>query len=150
LASVVALQGKYRWGLSGYGSLLPSFARPDLDFSTPMINRLWDFYAFFLFLRIPYWHDLSSFKRSIANLEAKNRKFFSLICPVVNNTRHVHLATLAVKKIQEILSFVMLRRLKSTIIDGEPLLQLPEKKVVLTRLEFSQEERQIYDMVCNS
>ncbi|KAJ7896937.1 SNF2 family N-terminal domain-containing protein [Mycena leptocephala] len=112
LASAVALQGKYRWGLSG----------------TPMINCLWDFYAFFLFLRIPYWHDLSSFKRSIANLEAKN-------------------PTLAVKKIQEILSFVMLRRLKSTIIDGEPLLQLPEKKVVLTRLEFSQEERQIYDML---
>ncbi|KAJ7038866.1 SNF2 family N-terminal domain-containing protein [Mycena alexandri] len=93
---------------------------------TPMVNRLGDFYAYIRFLRIPCWHDLNTFKRQITKHEAKN-------------------STLAVKRLQEVLDVFLLRRLKSTVMDGKPLLQLLEKKVIIERLEFSDEERQIYD-----
>ncbi|KAJ7735953.1 SNF2 family N-terminal domain-containing protein [Mycena metata] len=93
---------------------------------TPMINRLGDFYAYIRFLKIACWHDFNTFKRHIIEHEAKN-------------------STLAVKKLQEILDVFLLRRLKSTVMGGKPLLRLPEKTVVIERLEFSKEERQIYD-----
>ncbi|KAJ7603205.1 SNF2 family N-terminal domain-containing protein [Mycena polygramma] len=101
-----ALSGRYRWCLSG----------------TPIINRLWDFYAQIRFLRVPYYHVLKTFRDEIARFETKN-------------------PTLAVKRLQSIVNPLMIRRLKS----DTPSLLLPEKKVILTRLEFSEEERQIYD-----
>ncbi|KAJ7161127.1 SNF2 family N-terminal domain-containing protein [Mycena filopes] len=93
---------------------------------TPMINRLSDFYAYIAFLKIPLWHDFKTFDRQIIKYENKN-------------------PTLAVKKLQEILDVFLLRRLKSTVVDGKPLLQLPEKKVIIVKLDFSRDEREIYN-----
>ncbi|KAF7300275.1 SNF2 family DNA-dependent ATPase [Mycena kentingensis (nom. inval.)] len=39
----------------------------------------------------------------------------------------------------------MLRRTKNSTLEGEPLLKLPPKEVLLVRLHFSDEEREIYD-----
>ncbi|TFY67000.1 hypothetical protein EVJ58_g1907 [Rhodofomes roseus] len=54
-------------------------------------------------------------------------------------------APLAGLRAQEILKPLLLRRTKDAEIEGEPLLQLPEKHIELEYLEFSDEERQLYD-----
>lgn len=41
----------------------------------------------------------------------------------------------------------MLRRKKDSMLDGKRLIDLPEKHVEMEKLEFSQEEREIYQMV---
>jgi SNF2 family DNA or RNA helicase len=41
----------------------------------------------------------------------------------------------------------MIRRMKTTLLDGKRLIELPEKIVTLVKLEFSAEERDIYKMV---
>lgn len=41
----------------------------------------------------------------------------------------------------------MLRRKKDSILDGKRLVELPEKYVEMEKLEFSPEEREIYQMV---
>lgn len=41
----------------------------------------------------------------------------------------------------------LLRRKKDTQLDGKPLIELPPKAIVLHRLEFTEEEREIYSMV---
>jgi len=41
----------------------------------------------------------------------------------------------------------LLRRKKDSMLDGKKLIELPEKEVNLIKLEFSQEERDIYQMV---
>ena len=38
--------------------------------------------------------------------------------------------------------------MKESMLDGKRLIELPAKTVSLVRLEFTQEERDIYDMVC--
>jgi SNF2 family DNA or RNA helicase len=55
-------------------------------------------------------------------------------------------APLASARAREVLKSVMLRRTKhSKREDGRPLLQLPEKDLELTFIEFSEEERALYE-----
>ena len=56
-------------------------------------------------------------------------------------------AGLATKRLQAILQTCILRRRKDTELDGRRLVELPPKEVVLTKLEFSQDERDIYKAV---
>ena len=57
------------------------------------------------------------------------------------------LAKLAVVRLQAIFSSFLLRRMKNSLLDGKRLIELPKKTVDLVKLEFSQEERDIYTMV---
>lgn len=41
----------------------------------------------------------------------------------------------------------MLRRKKDSMLDGKKLIELPTKHVEMEKLEFSKEEREIYQMV---
>jgi len=41
----------------------------------------------------------------------------------------------------------LLPRKKDSMLDGKQLIELPEKEVRLIKLEFSEEEREIYQMV---
>ncbi|KAJ9094678.1 hypothetical protein QFC21_005835 [Naganishia friedmannii] len=50
----------------------------------------------------------------------------------------------ACTRIQAILKFGCLRRTKDTLIDGKPLLQLPEKKVAIAEEDFDEDERALY------
>lgn len=45
------------------------------------------------------------------------------------------------------MSTFLLRRQKNTKLDGEPIIKLPEKDIKLVKLEFSKEERDVYNMV---
>ncbi|KAE9618533.1 putative DNA helicase chromatin remodeling SNF2 family [Lupinus albus] len=48
------------------------------------------------------------------------------------------------KKLQAVLRAIMLRRTKGTLIDGQPIINLPPKTIELTKVDFSGEERAFY------
>ncbi|KIK70117.1 hypothetical protein GYMLUDRAFT_255303 [Collybiopsis luxurians FD-317 M1] len=95
---------------------------------TPIINSLLDSYGIIRFLRITPWHDFQHFHPHISRLEKKNPQ-------------------LAITRLQAILNTFMLRRKKDSKLDGKILIELPPKDITLQRLEFSEEEREIYDAV---
>ncbi|KAJ7076087.1 SNF2 superfamily protein [Mycena belliarum] len=96
--------------------------------ATPIINNLTDVYGYIRFLRIRPWYDWSQFNDHIAKHEKKN-------------------PSLAVTRLQAILGLFMQRRLKTTMLNGKRLIELPEKVVELVSLQFSEEERDIYTRV---
>ncbi|KAJ7637082.1 SNF2 family N-terminal domain-containing protein [Roridomyces roridus] len=96
--------------------------------ATPLINGLKDAYGPIRFLRVRPWYDWSDFNSHVARLEKKNPQ-------------------LAVTRLQAIFRTFLLRRMKDTMLNGKRLIELPEKTVELVSLIFSQEERDIYQMV---
>ncbi|OAX39929.1 hypothetical protein K503DRAFT_865031 [Rhizopogon vinicolor AM-OR11-026] len=95
---------------------------------TPIINGLVDAYALFRFLRFRPWHDWQKFNGHVSIIEKKN--------PELASTR-----------LQAIFTLIMLRRKKDSLLDGKRLVELLPKHVEMEQLEFSQEEREIYQMV---
>ncbi|KNZ76960.1 hypothetical protein J132_10908 [Termitomyces sp. J132] len=95
---------------------------------TPIVNSLVDAYGYLRFLKVRPWYDWENFHRHIGSLEK----------------RKPHLA---LSRLQAIITTFLLRRMKDTTMDGKRLIELPEKKVSLVKLQFSEEERDIYKMV---
>ncbi|KAJ3514867.1 hypothetical protein NLJ89_g2121 [Agrocybe chaxingu] len=95
---------------------------------TPIVNSLADAFAYLRFLRMRPWYDWTKFQNEIGKLEKKK--------PGV-----------AVSRLQTVMNTFLLRRKKDSKLDGKPLIELPKKEIRLAKLEFSQEERAIYNMV---
>ncbi|KAF8488076.1 SNF2 family N-terminal domain-containing protein [Gautieria morchelliformis] len=95
---------------------------------TPIINSLSDGYALMRFLQIRPWYDWQDFNNHIAQLEKKR-------------------PDLASSRLQAILNACLIRRKKDSVLDGKKLIELPPKDVVLRRLTFTQDERDIYDVI---
>ncbi|KAJ4468754.1 SNF2 superfamily protein [Lentinula aciculospora] len=95
---------------------------------TPIINGLSDTYPYIRYLRIRPWYDFSEFHSQVGKLEKKNPQ-------------------LAITRLQAILNTFVLRRKKSSKLDGKVLVDLPPKEITLQHLEFTEEEREIYDAV---
>ncbi|KAF9003233.1 SNF2 family N-terminal domain-containing protein [Cyathus striatus] len=95
---------------------------------TPIINTLMDVYGYLRFLRIEPWCDIHEFRSRVGEQEKKN-------------------PNLAAKRLQAILKLFLLRRKKDSTLDGKRLIELPDKTIDLVKLEFSPEEREIYNMV---
>ncbi|KAF9486204.1 hypothetical protein BDN70DRAFT_822530 [Pholiota conissans] len=95
---------------------------------TPIVNGLADVYGYLRFLRIRPWYDWAHFQSHIGILEKKN-------------------PALAVARLQKVMTTFLLRRKKDSKLDGKNLIELPAKKIELAKLEFSEEEREIYSMV---
>ncbi|KAK6118173.1 hypothetical protein DH2020_048074 [Rehmannia glutinosa] len=93
---------------------------------TPIQNSVDELYSYFRFLRYDPYDKYKTFASSI--------KAFILRNPVQGY-----------KKLQVVLRNIMLRRTKGTLIDGEPIINLPPKHVHLSSVEFSLEERTFYD-----
>lgn len=92
---------------------------------TPIQNAVDDLYSYFRFLKYdPY---------------AVYKQFCSTIKVPIQ--RH---PTTGYRKLQAVLKTVMLRRTKGTCIDGKPIINLPEKHIVLRKVEFTDEERDFY------
>lgn len=92
---------------------------------TPIQNAVDDLYSYFRFLKYdPY---------------AVYKQFCSTIKVPIQ--RH---PTTGYRKLQAVLKTVMLRRTKGTCIDGKPIINLPEKHIVLRKVEFTDEEREFY------
>ncbi|KIJ63774.1 hypothetical protein HYDPIDRAFT_155277 [Hydnomerulius pinastri MD-312] len=95
---------------------------------TPIVNGLVDAYALFRFIKLRPWYDWQEFNSHIARLEKKR-------------------PDLASSRLQAIFRLILLRRKKDSLLDGKKLIELPVKHIEMEKLEFSQEEREIYLMV---
>ncbi|KAK1219704.1 hypothetical protein PQX77_017565 [Marasmius sp. AFHP31] len=95
---------------------------------TPIVNSLADTYGYIRFLRIRPFYDWNEFNEQVARPEKKN-------------------PALAVLRLQKIFDTFLLRRKKDTMLDGKRLIELPPRNVHLNKLEFSEEEKEVYEMV---
>src|ERR1700761_9204263 len=126
--AVTELSSKLRWCLT----------------ATPIVNGVVDVYGSLRFLKIRPWYDWTEFNPHVARLEKKQRTH-SIRCPNCSTQRCS--AQLAVTRLQTILGLFVLRRTKTSKLDGKRLIELPEKTVELVSLQFGQEERDIYTQV---
>ncbi|CAN8268981.1 unnamed protein product [Cochlearia groenlandica] len=92
---------------------------------TPIQNTIDDLYSYFRFLRYNPYAVYKSFYHTIK-------------APISKNPLHGY------KKLQVVLRAVMLRRTKGTLLDGQPIINLPPKKINLSKVDFSAEERSFY------
>ncbi|GAA5877102.1 hypothetical protein JCM16303_006167 [Sporobolomyces ruberrimus] len=95
---------------------------------TPVTNSLADLFPLFRYIQIKPWYTWESFREHVV-MHEKSR------------------GDLAGKRAQAILRTCMLRRKKDSKLDGKELISLPNKTIELFALEFSEEEREIYDAV---
>ncbi|GAA5916809.1 hypothetical protein JCM8208_004781 [Rhodotorula glutinis] len=95
---------------------------------TPVTNSLADLFPLFRFLQLKPWYDWKDYNQSVVSYEKKH-------------------PDTAGRKAQAILRTCMLRRKKDSKLDGKELISLKEKHINLHELEFSPEEREIYEMV---
>ncbi|KAL3615824.1 hypothetical protein CASFOL_040118 [Castilleja foliolosa] len=97
---------------------------------TPIQNSVDELYSYFRFLRYDPYDKFKTFGSSIK-------------APILRDSTNGY------RKLQVVLRNIMLRRTKGTFIDGEPIINLPPKKVELARVEFSVEERTFYDKLAS-
>ncbi|EJT99341.1 hypothetical protein DACRYDRAFT_23908 [Dacryopinax primogenitus] len=95
---------------------------------TPIINSLSDVFPLMRALRIHPWYEWRHFYSHIV----KNEKTNSHLCG---------------KRLQGVFRTCLLRRNKNTMLDGKRLIELPNKEIQTLMLDFSDDEREIYNMV---
>ncbi|KAG0557123.1 hypothetical protein KC19_11G104000 [Ceratodon purpureus] len=92
---------------------------------TPIQNSIDDLFSYFRFLRYCPWDVYKKFQHDIKD-------------PVSRNPNEGY------KKLQAILKPIVLRRTKTSFIDGKPIVNLPPRIVKLQQSEFSMDERFFY------
>ncbi|TYH85048.1 hypothetical protein ES332_D02G238500v1 [Gossypium tomentosum] len=92
---------------------------------TPIQNAIDDLYSYFRFLKYEPYSVYTAFCHGIKGSIAKDY-------------------VKGYKKLQAILKVVMLRRTKATLIYGEPIIKLPPKSVLMSKVDFTAEERDFY------
>nr|KJB31901.1 hypothetical protein B456_005G213400 [Gossypium raimondii] len=92
---------------------------------TPIQNAIDDLYSYFRFLKYEPYSVYTAFCHGIKGSIAKDY-------------------VKGYKKLQAILKVVMLRRTKASLIDGEPIIKLPPKSVLMSKVDFTAEERDFY------
>ncbi|EPQ53423.1 hypothetical protein GLOTRDRAFT_139677 [Gloeophyllum trabeum ATCC 11539] len=95
---------------------------------TPIINGLADAYGLLRFLEVRPWYDWNEFNSHVVRLEKKN-------------------PSMATTRLQVIFKSMLIRRKKDSMLDGKRLIELPAKTIELHKLQFTEEEREIYKMV---
>ncbi|KAG9022470.1 hypothetical protein FRB95_014736 [Tulasnella sp. JGI-2019a] len=93
---------------------------------TPIQNTVEDLYPLMHFLRIRPLNEWETFKTQIAN-------------PIKAGKSQIPM-----KRLQVVLSAIMLRRKKTDIVNGKPILALPGRTVALVECEFEQDEFDFY------
>lgn len=96
---------------------------------TPMQNSVEELYSLISFLRIKPYNDHKIFTREIAK-------------PLVQKNQEV--VQKATKKLQALLTAIMLRRTKDSQIDGRAILHLPEKHNIVDEVTMGEDERERY------
>ncbi|KAL5520215.1 hypothetical protein ACEPAG_9428 [Sanghuangporus baumii] len=93
---------------------------------TPITNTLADIYAFMRFCRFAPWNDWKLFNEKIARVQKRN-------------------PNRAGQKAQAVLRPHLLRRTKESKLDGRPIIRLGPKTIDMIELDFTPEERLIYE-----
>lgn len=114
--AVCRIPAEYRWCLSG----------------TPMMNSVDEMGSLIHFLRIKPYNDPQEFRRKFNALYPKGNKGFDNPASVM-------------KSLQVLLRAIMLRRTKTSTIDGEPIITLPPKTEITDHVVFTEDEQQYYD-----
>lgn len=97
--------------------------------ATPIQNKIEELYSLIKFLRIRPFCDWDEFRDCIAKpMKGGNHKK-------------------AIKVAQVLMKAISLRRSKKALIDGKPILDLPERNVNMTHIDFTPDERNHYDFV---
>ena len=109
------LESLYRWCLTG----------------TPMMNGVEELYALIKYLRIPPFNNQSVFNRTFQSLLRGKEG------GVMGNDA-------ALEKLRVTLAAIMLRRTKTSEIDGKPIVQLPQKAEENVPVVLSEEELSYY------
>lgn len=92
---------------------------------TPIQNSIDELYSYFRFLKCDPYANYKSFCNQIK-------------IPISRSSQTGYM------KLQAVLRAIMLRRTKGTLIDGQPIINLPPKTINLKAVEFSTEERAFY------
>ena len=116
--AVYCLKSKYRLCLSG----------------TPIQNNLDELYPILRFLRIKPYNDELRFRADIV-VPLKQKGGYT---DAFSQRR-------SMKKLQALLSAILLRRAKDSLIDGKPILSLPEKHIEEVHVDMGAEEKADYD-----
>ncbi|KAJ3393912.1 hypothetical protein HDU92_007392 [Lobulomyces angularis] len=95
---------------------------------TPLQNTVEDLFSLIHFLKVKSYSDHSVFKSQIS--EPLNKGFSKAV---------------AMKRLNVLLQALMLRRTKKTLINGKPLLNLPERQVTVCQLQFEESEKTMYE-----
>ncbi|KAK4481250.1 hypothetical protein RD792_012133 [Penstemon davidsonii] len=95
---------------------------------TPIQNSVDELFSYFRFLRYDPYDKYKTFGSSIKALISRD-------------------SVKGYKKLQVVLRNIMLRRTKGTLIDGQPIINLPPKRVHLSKVDFSMEERAFYNQL---
>ncbi len=94
---------------------------------TPIQNNLSELWSLLHWLDVqPYAEKRSLFKNQIENRVKVGDR-------------------LGLRRLQTLVQAICLRRTKSDKVNGKPLVQLPEKKVIQRELDFSDDERAVYE-----
>ncbi|KAI4147348.1 MAG: hypothetical protein L6R39_003136, partial [Caloplaca ligustica] len=96
---------------------------------TPMQNGVIELFSLVRFLRIKPYTDINRF----------NIDFTRPLKSTVEDEKNR-----AMQKLQALLKAIMLRRTKKSVIDGQPILSLPERTTESQLAQFSEDERQLY------
>ncbi|EJU01509.1 hypothetical protein DACRYDRAFT_53063 [Dacryopinax primogenitus] len=93
---------------------------------TPIQNSVDDLYPLLKFLVVKPLNDWTQFRQHISQPVKAGKP----ACPM--------------KRLQVILKVIMLRRTKTDMINGQPLLKLPPREVQVVQCEFDKDEREFY------
>ncbi|KAI8381219.1 SNF2 family N-terminal domain-containing protein [Radiomyces spectabilis] len=97
--------------------------------ATPIQNKIEELFSLIKFLRIRPYCEWDEFREEISKPMRQG------------------LHKRALKKVQILLKAISLRRSKQAKINGKPILQLPERTVHFTHIDFSPDERQFYEYI---
>ncbi|KAF9153044.1 hypothetical protein BG015_004223 [Linnemannia schmuckeri] len=99
---------------------------------TPVQNSVNELYSLIRFLNIRPYCDWDEFRNKISNPMKKQRQYGT-----------------AMQRVQALLKAVCLRRTKTCMVDGKPILNLPDRNVEIVHAPFSHDESAFYHALEN-
>ncbi|KAI0402845.1 hypothetical protein F4802DRAFT_573995 [Xylaria palmicola] len=92
---------------------------------TPLMNRLDELYPLVRFLRIDPYREWDSFRRNLVLIKGGQSK--------------------AMTQLHVLLGRILLRRTEKTMVDGQPILTLPELSIQIVEGVFDKDQREYYE-----
>lgn len=96
---------------------------------TPMMNSIEELYSLIHFLRIKPYNELQNFNRDFT-------RPIKAVHPVSRDQ--------AMQRLQGLLKAILLRRTKTSKLDGEPIIRLPERKTEIVNAKFGRDQLEFY------